>query len=364
MIRVAFLVHKLDTYGGAAAQALSLARGLDPREFEVTLFNVSGATRLREDRDGPLRIVHLPGAPLRRLLALAVRLHRFDLVHLHGQFLSATLCAVLLRRPVVLKTTLMGDDDFDSLRAKPLGRLRLALARRSAFNNALTAQLRTVNARYIAPDRIGTIPNGVRIPAPTRAGRDDVFVFVGALVPRKRPHLAIEYFAAHYAGSPGAKLVLLGPFDAAVPEFDAAYLARLQRLAATLPAGSVEFAGRVERGAVDAWLGRALALLFFSAAEGMPNAVLEAMAHDCVPVVTPMGGLAAEIVEHGVTGFVLDEPSGDDAGGLPRVGIEALRRVSASGACQGAMRRGYSVDAVAGRHADVYRRLARRGAFA
>ena len=366
MIRIAFFVYKLDTYGGAAAQALKLARALDPASFEVTLFNVSGAATRSVERIDGMSVVHLPRALPARLAALAGALRGIDVVHLHGYFLAPLLLALLARRPVLLKSTLLGDDDFRSLRSKPLGRLRVALARRVDYNNALTRQLQAINRDFLPQERIGVIPNGVRLPERAGDRKERLFLFVGALVPRKRPHLAIEYFAAHYAHLPGARLVLLGPCDPSVPEFDEAYAQRLRARVAGMPAGSVTLAGRVTRAQVDEHFQRALALLFFSSAEGMPNVVLESMACDCVPVVTPMQGVAHEIVEDGRTGFVLDEPPPGPDGlergpDMPAVPIGTLERLAASGAVREQAVRRYSLESVAHRHADVYRTLAAAG---
>jgi glycosyltransferase involved in cell wall biosynthesis len=363
VIRAAFFVYKLDTYGGAAAQAFKLARSLDSASFAVTVFNVSGSARGgREVLDG-IPVVHLPRGVLVRALALAGELRSFDLVHLHGYFLMPLALALLLRRPVVLKSTLLGDDDFRSLRDKRLGWLRLSLARRVGFNNALTRQLHDINRPYLPPHRIGVIPNGVALPIGPARPKDRLFVFVGALVPRKRPHLSVAYFLEHYAHLTGARLLLIGPFDDSVPEFDAGYLASLQALVGTAPPGTVVMTGQADRPAVDAYLRSALALLFFSAAEGLPNVVLESMACDCVPVVTPMQGMAAEVIVDGRTGFILDEPaaSGRDRSetlsGMAAVPVEALERIGESGALREAMERGYSLASVADRHAHTYRSL-------
>jgi glycosyltransferase involved in cell wall biosynthesis len=47
------------------------------------------------------------------------------------------------------------------------------------------------------------------------------------------------------------------------------------------------------------------ALLFFSEREGMPNTVLEAMAHNCVPIVSETDGVMSEVLEPNKSGFII-----------------------------------------------------------
>ena len=72
----------------------------------------------------------------------------------------------------------------------------------------------------------------------------------------------------------------------------------------------VEAVGWIDRAERDELLRRAQLLVLPSSHEGLPMAVLEAMAFGVAPVVTPVGGLP-ELVHDGVNGALV--PVGDPA---------------------------------------------------
>lgn len=172
------------------------------------------------------------------------------------------------------------------------------------------------------PDRVHEIPNGVnadRIADGARAGRqavraelgldDDVplILSLGRLSPEKGQDTALDAFAA--LDRPDARLLLVG--DGASREALEARCARRDL------GGRVVFAGWRD----DPWacLGAADVFLLPSRSEGLPLALLEAMAAG-IPAVATRVGAVGEVLEDGACGLVIDP---DDPASL----ATALREV-------------------------------------
>lgn len=142
-------------------------------------------------------------------------------------------------------------------------------------------------------DRMLVIPNGAPAPGAALArAAGPVVGFVGRLAPVKGIERLLEAVRMVRAELP-ARLVLVGPDDG-----PAGYGERLRRLAeAPGLRGAVTFAGpdRPER-----WYPHMACMALASESEGMPLALLEAMAHG-VPCVAPdVGGCAEALGEAGV----------------------------------------------------------------
>jgi len=145
----------------------------------------------------------------------------------------------------------------------------------------------------VTPERYGA---GADTPDTSRDGLH--LVFVGRLVPIKGLRVLMEAFAAARAEVPGLRLTLVG---------DGADRAHLETLAA--PYGDhVRFTGYLDQDGVAESLRGADALVLPSFAEGVPVVLMEAMASGKPVIATQVGGVS-ELVEDGVSGFVV--PPGD-----------------------------------------------------
>jgi glycosyltransferase involved in cell wall biosynthesis len=137
------------------------------------------------------------------------------------------------------------------------------------------------------------IPNGAAFGPISRRVEQPLVGFVGRLAPIKGLERLLRAMRAVRATRPDARLVLVGPADG-----PAGYVQRLQRLAEQPGLrGAVYFAGedRPER-----WYPRLACLAMASETEGMPLALLEAMAHG-VPCVAPdVGGIREALSDAGV----------------------------------------------------------------
>lgn len=209
--------------------------------------------------------------------------------------------------------------------------------------------------REFAPRaRVEVVPNAVPLPALAdgrpvpEPGR---ILFLGRVTPAKGVGELLEAAAALAPHHPQLRLVLAG-------EGSAAEIGWARERASELGIGErVQWPGWLDGTARDAELARAWLFCLPSHAEGLPMAMLEAMAAGCPVVASRVGGIP-EALRDGVDGLLVD--AGDApalARTLGRVLDEpALRRKLAQAGRQ-RIELKYSTDIVCGRLAAIYQQL-------
>lgn len=166
-----------------------------------------------------------------------------------------------------------------------------------------------VYADALASGSAVLIPNGVNVerareqalaPLPhpwLAADSPPVVLTVGRIHPQKNLHTLIECFAIARQSRP-MRLIILGSGDPSLQT-------RLQNKAIELGvADDVDFAG--VSGNVFAWMARASVFALVSWWEGSSTALLEAMAVDCPIVASRQAGDAADVLDDGRFGRLVD----------------------------------------------------------
>jgi len=229
-----------------------------------------------------------------------------DVLHAHHLYLdavAAVLAGRMRHRPVAAKMAGAGaGGDLDRLRRTRGGSVLLRVLRGldAVIAPSWTCRGELVTVGFAA-ERIHVIPNGVDTslfrPDPARqgatsssTGRGPMVVYTGRLIEAKGLGELLEAWALVLRNVPEAQLVLVGagPLEA-----------ELARRAALPPlAGRVRLAGEVSD--VRPYLQTAAAFVLPSWAEGLPNALLEAMATGLPCVATDIGAIveAATDGEH------------------------------------------------------------------
>jgi glycosyltransferase involved in cell wall biosynthesis len=186
----------------------------------------------------------------------------------------------------------------------------------------------------------GTVYHGLPADLYTfRESPGSYLAFLGRISPEKRVDRAIEV-----ATRLGLPLRIAAKVDAV----DRAYFE--EQIAPLLSRPGVEYVGELGEGDKDAFLGGALALLFpVDWPEPFGLVMIEAMACG-TPVVAYRRGSVPEVVDHGVTGFVVD--------GLEDA-LEAVRNVPALDrrACRRVFERRFTVSRMARDYVTLYERL-------
>jgi glycosyltransferase involved in cell wall biosynthesis len=299
------------------------------------------------------------------------RRHRLDVLHFHGAslpLLGALPWAKLRGLRVIGKVAALhqGVEAGDlSGHYGPLGTLMArSLDRVDAFV-ATTAEIeQALLAEGYAQARIARVTNFVDLRQFHPATADErerarealglsghtVVLHSGRLTARKGADNLLKAFAPVAADRPQALLLFLG---------DGPERGALEALARSLGvAGQVRFAGFHED--VRRWLAASDLFVLSSLIEGLPNALLEAMAVGLPILATRIGG-SLEAIEEGVSGVLVEPgqaaslarelgPLLDDAERRSALGQAAAERIVAR----------FSLDAIAPRYMELYQRLIRR----
>jgi glycosyltransferase involved in cell wall biosynthesis len=188
------------------------------------------------------------------------------------------------------------------------------------------------------------IPNGVARRAASPSPASPRFLVAGRLAPSKRLETILDGFALARRTLAGAELHLFG-------NAEPRHAAYAQALLAQAPEG-VRFRGPDFDAAylAEPWT----AALVLGTNQGCPNAVLEALSAG-LPVIANASGGTGELVEDGVTGWLLAEDCG--AGDLARALVEAAEDPSwrAALGCAGRarVRERHSLEAMAVRYLSI-----------
>ena len=277
-------------YGGTERIVSYLTDGLVALGHDVTLFTSGDSTttaRLEAVWPRALRLdegIRDYLAPHMILLeTVARRAAAFDIIHIHVDYIGYP---VLSRIGVPFVATLHGRLDLPELR--PLYRV---------FNEVPVVSI-SDSQREPLPEAnfISTVYHGL----PERAlvpefGAGGYLAFIGRISPEKAPDAAIRI---------AAKADMRIKIAAKVDKVDREYFA--ERIEPLLAQPHVEYIGEIGDDAKSEFLGNAAGLIFPIAwREPFGLAMIEAMACG-TPVVAFRNGSVPEVVEDGVTGFIVD----------------------------------------------------------
>jgi glycosyltransferase involved in cell wall biosynthesis len=278
-------------YGGTERIVAYLTDELVAMGHEVTLFASGDSNTTARLEAGCARALRLDPnvrdyiAPLIVMLErVAKRAHDFDVIHLHCDYLGYP---ALQRTGVPFLATLHGRLDLPELR--PLY---------AVFSNVPVVSISDAQrgplpeARYIATVQHG-LPENLLLPG---SGSGGYLAFLGRISPEKAPDQAIRI-----AARAGMRLKIAAKID----QVDREYFK--EEIEPLLAQPHVEFIGEIGEGEKARFLGEAAGLLFPIAwPEPFGLVTIEAMACG-TPVIAIRGGAVTEIIDEGVTGFVVED---------------------------------------------------------
>ena len=386
-IRVCMLsFYFYPSYSGSAVQAGNLSRRLVERGIEPLFVsaNLTGAAPT-EVVDG-LRVVRLPLMKTQDLqipsfwLSLVWFFLRkrksFDIIHAHGTFQHAVASVVgrWLRKPTILKVTMAQSDLAFHKHGRMWGRVnRYFVTRFDCFIAISTEVHQEFLARGFDARRIRVIPNGVDTDVfhPAAAESRDwlrsaiglpakpTVIYVGVIDARKNVDGILRVWKRVREKTAIGQLVLVGPMPR---EDEATPGPFFQKLNAYVRdnglAESVIFVG--QQADVPSYLRAADIFLFPSRREGMPNALLEAMASGLASVSSDIGG-SRDLIRHGEDGYLheVDDEQGMAASVAGLLQDPALTaRIGAT--AHGKIVKGFSLEVTAERYLQLYRELLNR----
>jgi glycosyltransferase involved in cell wall biosynthesis len=279
-------------YGGTERIVAHLTDALVDLGHEVTLFASAEArtqAKLVASRDQAIRLDPCDlksdlAAHMTMLHEVHRRRHEFDIVHFHLDLIHFPFFAEHAERTV---TTLHGRLDLKDLPG--------VYARWPAFPLVSISD----DQRRPLPDANwrATIPHGLAADSYsfTAEPKDGYLAFLGRISPEKRPDRAIEI-----ARRSGMRLKIAAKVDQA----DRAYFHEV--IKPLLDDPLIEFIGEIGDEEKPGFLGNATALLFpIDWPEPFGLVMIEAMACG-TPVVAWRCGSVPEVIDHGVSGFIVD----------------------------------------------------------
>ena len=323
-------------YGGTEMVLAHLCDALVELGHDVTLFaSADSATqaRLAPMRDQSLRLDSAPlksasAAHLSMLYEVREVSHYFDILHFHVDLLHLPMFEHIAHRSV---TTIHARTDLKDLAG--------AYARWSRYG------LVSISDHQRAPlpeaNWLATVPHGIRADRyrPAEHPKRGYLAFLGRIAPEKGPDLAIR--VARQAGIP---LRIAAKVDPA----DRIYFERTIRPLLDDPL--VEFVGEIGAERKPEFLANALALLFpIRWPEPFGLVMIEALACG-TPVIAWDRGSVPEVIEPGVTGFIVHSER-EALAAIEQVGQLDRRAVRA------AFERRFTARHMAEAYVEVYRSL-------
>ncbi len=324
---IAFLTTSLER-GGAETQLVRIATTLRRRGWDVGILTMMpSAAFLDEVGAAGIPLAQCPDArariPWRTALSMVRQLRRWRPTLMVTFNFPADafgrVCGRIAFVPTIISA--MGTTHIRSAARRCFYRFTEPLIARTVANSKAAARS-MVAGRILTPAKTLVIPNGMLLEPfsgePTRArmraelgvgDREFLWVAVGNLRPAKDYPTLLEAVARCADAAPGFKVRVVGAdFTGVLKTGPGIYGAEaLRRQAAGLRLEEVAtFLGA--RQDVPAILNAADGYVLSSAWEGLPNAVMEAMAAG-LPVVATDVGDVRELVEDGVSGWVV--PPGD-----------------------------------------------------
>jgi glycosyltransferase involved in cell wall biosynthesis len=308
---------------GAGLQCRALVRQLGGLvRFTILTTTTDRSLPAKDVRDGvavhrvfvnPRRAWSKLTAGLRLTRVLLARRGGFSIVHLHGfsqKSMLVVVLALLSGKKIAIKLTSVGHDDPASIRAK--GGLAYWCYSRAHMFFGVSPRLQALyEASGLPPDRFRLIPNGVDLERFHPASPDErralraglglpaegpVILFVGFFSQEKCPDVLFDAWsrlAAH--GERSSVLVFVGATRSSYYEVDERLAAAIRERAARLGLDTrlhfVEATAEIER-----YHRAADIFVLPSVREGLPNALLEAMACGAACVATRLPGVTDTLI--------------------------------------------------------------------
>jgi glycosyltransferase involved in cell wall biosynthesis len=370
---------------GAGLQCRELVRQLrDAVRITVLTTTTDPTLPAAEERDGsPIHRVFVDPASVRSKIAAALRViriflverRRFSILHLHGFSQKSVLLValgLLTGKRIAIKLTSVGHDDPQSMKAR--GALTYWCYSRARMFFGVSPRLQALYAASgLPPDRFRLIANGVDVTrfrpaaaAERRALRAElnlpidgvVVLFVGFFSREKCPDLLFDAWSRVAAeASDSSVLVLVGATRSTYYEIDRSLADRIRARAAGQRLDRrlhfVESTLEIEK-----YHRAADIFVLPSLREGLPNALMEAMACGAGCIATRLEAVTDVLIADGESGFLV-APRDVDA-------LEtSLRRLISQPACARAMgmrartriERDFSLTKTAEQYLAAYREL-------
>ncbi len=293
-------------------------------------------------------------------VALACMLGKVDAIHLHMSQRSSVIRKLMLLRlagcfgvPTILHLHGSEFEVFANSLSPRLRKMMVASMRKASAIVVLGEKWRRflLDGLGLPPQLVHIIPNGVPLPPlpPLKPAHDTcTIIALGLLGPRKGTPDLLKALASPAMQPLNWRAVIAGNGE----------VERYREEAARLGIGGrVEMPGWVGPAQVQALLAEANIFTLPSHNEGLPVAILEAMAAR-LPVITTSVGAIAELVLHGETGLIVSPGDSEAlANALTQLAQNPELRDRMGEAGRNRVEEGYTIEVIAGKMVELYRKV-------
>lgn len=335
-IRVCMFTQRfLPEYSGRAIQCYHLIMQLRTLGVESFVITLSYDNKLKKNdsikgilikrtfasKYNFIRNYFKAGNPVAIFYTIYKNRKEFDILHCQGFNLWALIAAKLLNKKVVLEQTLVGQDDVDSLRKQRLGRIKVSILPLIDMIVCINTKFTDIIKKFKKLD-FQLIPNAVDLSrfCPVKNEKEKekirkrlglpvnvtIVVFTGSIIYRKGIDILIKSWnlLSRKHCDKEILLLLVGPQE--VPLLDnELFMDELRHFISKHKlSNKIKFVGRVNN--VEDYLKAGDIFVFPTRAEGMANALLEAMACGLPCVATELEGVTDSVINNGVDGLLTE----------------------------------------------------------
>jgi len=299
------IVGSIDSYNGASLQAINLAQLLSNISKPIIISSAK-INWLKKSKRNSIDYLQIPNNGFKRQLCilLAFLIYRPKIVHIHGFWIGFDILflAWLCQIKTILKTTLLGVDDIHTI--KKASRHKAWIAMRCTVCNSLVETIATINRGYLSAHKVICIPNFVKHPekAIPLKEKTNLTLVIGSVIKRKSVDKAIKLFLENIVEYESDRLIIIGSTKSNI-----SYYNYCQSIIPDNKRQHISFIGQISQVELQPYLHKAKAIIQLSEQEGLPNAVLEAMAYNCVPILSPLEGIAKDVIPNEKFGIILNK---------------------------------------------------------
>lgn len=292
----------MDSFSGAAMQASLLSKHL---QKPIIFFNSTTSESGLTINEGRICYNYNTQYRFKTVIVIVIltKLLGIRIYHLHGFNKTGIVCSIISRVKLILKSTMMNEDDLLTISSSKINRFFVRKIDKviSISNPIFQANENAILRLKFKIENV-LIPNGVNIPRFYENIKKPEFLIVGVVCARKNTKEGIQFFLNNF---PQCKLKIIGPdkIEDGLSELDKKYLEECKSISTN---NSVEYLGKVSKREIESHYQSAIALIHLSKNEGLPNTVLEAISFNCVPITSKINGIAEDIIDNGVDGFILN----------------------------------------------------------
>ena len=300
--------------------------------------------------------------------------NKFQIVHFHGFSYKSTWLTVLSKmfnKKIIIKMTSFNHDDPCAIKERGF-LIYYCFFKADVYVGVSPVFKKNYLSSSLSPTRLKLIPNGVDTNRFFPLSDDDkkslrnhlgfpvkmkLILFVGHFSKEKSPDLLLEAWKDYVVDEfPDTGIIFIGSTIPDHYEVDTELIKYIQNIVAPLNDGHIFFVDRTNE--IEKYYQIADLFVLSSSREGMPNALLEAMACSLPVIVSRLEGVTDWVINDGLNGFLFQLGAHNVLGKLiKKILKDSILAQSLGREARRTVQEKFSMDRVAGEYATIYDEL-------